>query len=402
MKKMAILIDTNRCVGCGICEGNCPFGAIEVRNGKAVAGDQCTMCGACVEGCPAGALRLPEKEPVAAEDMGDYRNVWVYVEHAAGVLQSVSAELLGQGRMLADKLGEQLVGVIIGSDLDGLVEKVKGYGADAVIVVEDPAQARYNTAGYAAAMESLVKKYKPSVLLIGATNNGRDLAPRISCHLGTGLTADCTGLDIDPEKRIVAWTRPAFGGNIMATILCPDRRPQIGTVRPRVFPCPAVQENPHADVIREPMPAVDPDMKTEILNVAKHLVSDIKIEDADIIVSGGRGLKAAKNFALLEELAAELGGCVGASRAAVDAGWIPQSRQVGQTGKTVAPKVYIACGISGAIQHLAGMSGAELIIAINKDPGAPIFDVAHYCIVGDLFEVVPALTAAVRKEKEAQ
>jgi len=399
---MAILIDKEKCVGCGACESTCPFGALSTETGIAVANDSCTMCGACIDSCPTGALSLPKKEVVEEINLADYKDVWVYVEHNEGVMHNVSAELLGQGRILADKLGEKLVGVVVGADLASMVEKIKSYGADKVIVIDDPAQKRYNTAGYAAAMESLIKKYKPSVLLIGATNNGRDFGPRIACRVGTGLTADCTALDIDPVKNVVAWTRPAFGGNIMATILCPDRRPQIGTVRPRVFKCPEPCENTACEVVYETMPAVDPYISTVIVDVAKHLTNDVKIEDAEIVVSGGRGLKEAKNFAILEELAAELGGCVGASRAAVDSGWIASNRQVGQTGKTVAPKVYIACGISGAIQHLAGMSGSDLIIAINKDPSAPIFDVAHYCVVGDLFEVVPALTAAIRKEKAAR
>lgn len=398
---MSVLINQEKCIGCGTCESACPFGALSTESGLAVANDSCTMCGACVSSCPVGALSLPRKEASHDIVLSDYKNVWVYVEHNEGVMHSVSAELLGQGRILADKLGEKLVGVVVGADLAPLVEKIGQYGADQVIAIDDPAQKRYNTAGCAAAVEALIKKYKPSVLLIGATSNGRDFAPRIACRIGTGLTADCTALDIDPEKNIVAWTRPAFGGNIMATILCPNHRPQIGTVRPRVFKCPELCENRNCEVIYETMPAVDAAISTVIANVAKHLTGDIKIEDAEIIVSGGRGLKEAKNFALLEELAAELGGCVGASRAAVDSGWISPSRQVGQTGKTVAPKVYIACGISGAIQHLAGMSGSDLIIAINKDPSAPIFDVAHYCIVGDLFEVVPALTAAIRREKAA-
>lgn len=399
---MAILIDNAKCVGCGKCVKVCPFGGITVENKKAVSNDACTMCGACVESCPFGALTLPAKAEVDTSGLSIYKNVWVYLEHHDGALKDVSKELLGQGRILADKLGEKLVGVIVGWNLENMIADAKRFGVDEIIAVEDAAQERYNTAGYAAAMEYVIGKYKPSVLLIGATNNGRDLGPRISCRLGTGLTADCTGLDIDSEQQIVAWTRPAFGGNIMATIFCPNHRPQIGTVRPRVFKCPEPRAAADVPVNYETMPTVDSDITTVIKDVIRHLTHDVKIEDADIIVSGGRGMKEAKNFAILEELAEELGGCVGASRAAVDSGWMPQSRQVGQTGKTVSPKVYIACGISGAIQHLAGMSGSDLIIAINKDPGAPIFGVAHYCIVGDLFEVVPALTAAVRQAKAAK
>ena len=272
--------------------------------------------------------------------------------------------------------------------------------ADQVIAVEGPEYKSYSTDAYANALCHMVEKYGPSTLMIGATPNGRDMGPRVSCRLNTGLTADCTAVDIDEESGNVAWTRPAFGGNLMATIMCPDHRPQIGTIRPGVFKKADVTEN-KAEVIHEDYHVDAADIRTKILETIREAASEaVDLEGAEVIVSGGRGVGGPDGFKVLEELANVLGGTVGASRAAVDSGWIGHSHQVGQTGKTVAPKLYIACGISGAIQHVAGMSGSDTIIAINKDPEAPIFGIADYGITGDLFEVVPALTAEIKKLKE--
>ena len=258
----------------------------------------------------------------------------------------------------------------------------------------------YNTDAYAKVLCELIEKYGPSVMLIGATNNGRDIGPRISCRLGTGLTADCTALDIDDETGNMAWTRPAFGGNLMATIMCPDHRPQLGTVRPGVFKKSEPGEVKDIPVIKEKVEITDAEKRVELLEVINEMAGElVDLENAEIIVSGGRGVGGPEGFAPVRELAEVLGATVGASRAAVDAGWIPHAHQVGQTGKTVGPKIYIACGISGAIQHLAGMSSSDVIIAINKDPDAPIFNVADYGLVGDLKVVLPILTEKIRKYK---
>lgn len=330
-------------------------------------------------------------------ELGNYKNVWVYIENANGKPKKVGLELMGPARLLADKSGEKLVAVVIGADTDAPCRMAVEAGADEVIVVRGDEYAQYTTDAFANALTALARKHLPSVILIGATNNGRDLGPRVACRLKTGLTADCTGLDIDAESGNVAWTRPAFGGNLMATILCPDTRPQIGTVRPGVFKQGQPQAGREAPVVNEDIRTPADAIRTRVVEVIEEIdQSTLSVEDAEIIVSGGRGMKGPENFALLQALADQLGAAVGASRAAVDSGWIPHAHQVGQTGKTVQPRIYIACGISGAIQHLAGMGSSETIIAINKDPEAPIFQVADYGIVGDLFEVVPILTEELK------
>ena len=328
------------------------------------------------------------------------KDLWVYVETKEdGSAKSVGLELLHPGRDLADKQGGRLVAVVIGSGVEQAVSDAAAHGADQVIVVEGPEYKDYTTDAYTAAMYHLIEKYGPTTLLIGATPDGRDMGPRLACRIKTGLTADCTGLDIDPDSGNVAWTRPAFGGNLMATILCPDHRPQIGTVRPGVFKKSAPGDA-NAEVVREEFHVAPEQIRTQLLEVIREAAGElVDLEGADIIVSGGRGVGGPEGFAPVKALADVLGATVGASRAAVDSGWISHAHQVGQTGKTVAPKLYIACGISGAIQHLAGMSGSDCIVAINKDPDAPIFDVADYGIVGNLFEVLPVLTEEIRKLK---
>ncbi len=328
----------------------------------------------------------------------EYKNLWVYIETDEGAAKNVGYELLNPGRRMADKLGQELVAVVLGKDVEHVARQAIAYGADKVILVEGEEYATYNTDAQTYAMVELIGKYRPFIVLYGATNNGRDVGPRVACSVRTGLTADCTGLDID-ENGLLASTRPAFGGNLMATISCPDHRPQMSTVRAGVFKKPAADESRTGEIVREEIHIDPAKVRVHLLERVKEVAEAVNLEEAEIIVSGGRGLKSAENFHLVRELADALGATVGASRAAVDAGWIPHAHQVGQTGKTVAPKVYIACGISGAIQHLAGMSGSDTIVAINKDPDAPIFSVADYGIVGDLFEVLPALTAAVRAKK---
>ena len=326
------------------------------------------------------------------------KDLWVFVEtNKDGSAKNVGIELLTPGKDMAAKQGGALVAVVVGYKTDAAVEAAAAHGADKIIVVDGPEYEQYTTDAYTIALCTLVEKYGPTSMLIGATNNGRDLGPRVSCRLKTGLTADCTALDIDEETGNVAWTRPAFGGNLMATILCPDHRPQIGTVRPGVFkkcePCAA-----HAEIIREDIKVSAEQIRTQVLELLKEMGDEnVDLEGADIIVSGGRGVGGPEGFAPIKALAEVLGATVGASRAAVDSGWISHAHQVGQTGKTVGPKLYIACGISGAIQHLAGMSGSDCIVAINKDPDAPIFDVADYGVVGDLFQVLPVLTEEIKK-----
>ena len=327
------------------------------------------------------------------------KNIWVFIETDEGKAKSVGLELLNPGRMLAEKSGEKLVAVVFGKDNAEAIEQIKGYGPDQIISVSGGEYEKYSFDAYTYAMASLVEKYQPSAILIGATNNGRDFAPRLSCRLRTGLTADCTSLDYDAESGNVAWTRPAFGGNLMAVIMCPNTRPQIGTVRPGVFKKTPV-EGKEVEVITEEVTVPAEKIRTKLLESIREAAAGVvNLEDAEVIVAGGRGMGGPENFKLCEELAEVLGGAVGASRAAVDAGWIGHAHQVGQTGKTVGPKLYIACGISGAIQHLAGMSGSDCIVAINKDLEAPIFKAADYGIVGNLFDVLPTLTAEIRKLK---
>jgi electron transfer flavoprotein alpha subunit len=333
-------------------------------------------------------------------EFSEYKNLWVFIETDGGKAASVGLELLHPGADLAHQLGQKVVAVVLGKDNTDAAKSAIAYGADEVISAEDPAYEYYTTEAYAYGMAKLVEKYKPSILMIGATIIGRDFGPRLSCRLKTGLTADCTSLAVDTDTGVMGWTRPAFGGNLMATIMCERTRPQMGTIRPGVFKKVVPDKSRTAGIIHEAIPVPEGVIRTRLIESIQEVAAEmVKLEDADIIVSGGRGLGKAENFSYIRALADALGGAVGASRAAVDAGWIPHVHQVGQTGKTVAPKLYIACGISGAIQHQAGMSGSDCIVAINKDPDAPIFSIADYGIVGDLFQVLPVMTAEVKKLK---
>ncbi len=328
------------------------------------------------------------------------KNLWVFIETDEGSAKNVGFELLNPGRLLADKLGEELVAVVMGHNVRAVADQAIAYGADSVLLVEGEEYNTYSTDAATYAMCSLIAKYQPGIVLYGATNNGRDLGPRVACVVETGLTADCTALDIDDATRLLMSTRPTFGGNLMATIACPDHRPQMSTVRPGVFKKPVADPSRQGTVVEESIHIAPEEIRVKLVERIKEVAEAVNLEEAEIIVSGGRGLKEGKNFALIRELAEVLGASVGASRAAVDADWIPHAHQVGQTGKTVAPKIYIAVGISGAIQHLAGMSGSDTVVAINKDPDAPIFAAADYGIVGDLFEVVPALIQEIKAYKE--
>ncbi|MDO5349214.1 MAG: electron transfer flavoprotein subunit alpha/FixB family protein [Lachnospiraceae bacterium] len=329
------------------------------------------------------------------------KDVWVFIECFQGQPKSVGFELLGQGRKLADGLKQQLCAVVIGKDVDAAVQGAACYGADKVYVVKGDEYENYTADAYGHAFLELVAKYDPNTILVGATVNGRDLGSKLAVSLHTGLTADCTALSVDEETGNVVWERPAFGGNLYAQILCSETRPQMGTCRPGAFKKPPVNENNQPEIIEEEIHTPAEQIRTKVVDFIKAAEDQgMRLDEADVIVSGGRGMKNAENFAVLQELADVLGGTVGCSRAAVDAGWMPQSKQVGQTGSTVSPKIYFACGISGAVQHVAGMSESGTIVAINKDETAPIFEVADYCIVGDLFEVVPALVKELKARQQ--
>jgi electron transfer flavoprotein alpha subunit len=417
-----------KCIACGArCQSACPVDAIEMNEAGEPIIDlvKCIGCVKCVKVCPVQAIEMfftPEEQqlldelakegtaPVLDEEREEallavklvaYRGVWIFVEQSEGEPDKVSWELLGKGRELAANLGVELSAIVIGDNVAHLCSEAFAYGADQVYLLEAPIFKFYRTEVYLKGVCHLVEKYHPEVVLMGATGLGRDLAGAVATELKTGLTADCTGLSID-DKRNLMQTRPAFGGNIMATIMCDRYRPQMATVRPHVMTMPERLEGASGAIIRESCPIREEDILVKVLEVIsdKKGQGQIDIAGADFIISGGRGLMGKENFAMLQELADELGGVVGASRSAVDAGWMPQERQVGQTGKTVRPKIYIACGISGAIQHLVGMQDSDTVIAINRDREAPIFEVATYGIVGDLFQVIPAITQRLRELKQ--
>jgi electron transfer flavoprotein alpha subunit len=379
------------CVGCGLCVKVCPFGAIAMENEKAVIDyDKCNFCGACVDACKFNAIELKTIE--RKYDHSGYKNVWIFCEQKKGTVQPIAYELLGEGGKLAARLNTKLCAVLLGENIKGEADKLFHRGADVVYLVEAPGLMHYQDDPYTKILVELVRKYKPEILLCGATTIGRSLIARVAIHVNTGLTADCTGLDIDEKERLLLQTRPAFGGNIMATIITPNHRPQMATVRHKVMKEAGVDTGKKGVLVEEEYGDKILSTRTKFIDVVEELEETVNLTEADIIVSGGRGVGGPENFGIIRGLALALGGAVGASRSAVDADWIPYSHQVGQTGKTVCPKIYIACGISGQIQHLIGMQSSKIIIAINKDPDAPIFKVATYGIVGDLFQIVPALT----------
>ncbi len=331
------------------------------------------------------------------DERKNYSNVWVVAEQRGGKVQDVTFELLGAGRLLADKRGQQLWCVVIGDQVTEGAKACFHYGADTVLVIDNPALAEFVDASYANVLQRMIEKYKPEIVLAGATAYGRSLVPRVAVKINSGLTADCTELEIDEETGHLLQTRPAFGGNIMATIKSGDNLPQMATVRPRVMNAPEPDADRTGELVEEPMMPADIAKGVTPLKTIVDAAEAMSLADAHIIVAGGRGVKGKDGFALLNNLAHSLGGAVGASRAAVDAGWIEYAHQVGQTGQTVQPRVYIACGISGQVQHLVGMQSASTIIAINKDKDAPIMQMADYAIVGDLFETIPALIEELRR-----
>ncbi|HTR44919.1 MAG TPA: FAD-binding protein [Thermodesulfovibrionales bacterium] len=398
---MRIVVNADTCTGCETCLDSCPFTSIVMKEGKAVITEYCQLCRACLGVCPEGAIRevADEGELPAGEstDRGKYSGVWVFAEQREGKASSVAYELLGAGKRLAQERGTHLSAVLFGGSDAGAEELVR-WGADTVYLSNDPIFAHFNDEPYAELLALLIKEHRPEIVLAGATPIGRSFFPRVAAKLWTGLTADCTSLEIDEATGDLLQIRPAFGGNIMATILCPDRRPQMATVRPRVMKRGEYDKDRKGEVIH--VDARGLSSRTRVLDTVKE-VSEVAVnlQEADIIVSGGRGLGDPKGFKMLAELAEVLGGSLGASRAAVDEGWVPYSHQVGQTGKTVCPKIYIACGISGAVQHLVGMQSSDIIIAINKNAEAPIFNVATYGIVGDVYEIVPMLIKKIKDVK---
>ncbi|HOW35860.1 MAG TPA: FAD-binding protein [Candidatus Omnitrophota bacterium] len=388
----SIRVINDKCTGCTLCVKVCPFGAITMVDKKAVIDlDKCTLCGACLDACRFNAIEL-KRESKKTENIDQYKGVWVFGEQKKGVIQPVVFELLGKARELAKNLDTQVSCVVLGHNIKDKAQELIYRGADNVYIVDNQKLEHFLDEPYTKILANLIRKHRPEILLSGATIIGRALIARVAVKLHAGLTADCTALDIDPKEKILLQTRPAFGGNIMATIITRNHRPQMATVRHKVMKEAAIDKTRKGKVIEENFDVTLLTSRTSILEVVEEVTSTINVSEADIIVSGGRGMRGPENFALLEELAKVLGAAVGASRAAVDSEWMPYSHQVGQTGKTVCPKLYIACGISGQIQHLVGMQSSEVIVAINQDPSAPIFGVATYGIVGDLFQVVPLLT----------
>ncbi len=419
---MAINIIKEKCTGCGLCFKSCPADAFEFepydgnKLGKvAKINAKCTFCNQCLTACRFGAIE--EKKIEAATDLGDYKDVWVFAEQRDGKLMNVALELIGEGYRLAKEISEdtKVCAVLVGDGIDHLAQECYEYGAERVIMIQDPLLKNFTTDAYTKVIVDAVHEYKPELVLYGATHIGRDLAPRVAARLDTGLTADCTRLDIKVSSYIeyaeknttldtstldpndtstgIKQTRPAFGGNLMATIVCPRTRPQMSTVRPGVMQKRDRTAGATGELVTYKPQIAESDIRTKIVEIVKSAKELVSLTDADIICSGGRGLGDPSGFELIKEFADKVGGVVGSSRAAVDAGWIDHSHQVGQTGTTVKPKIYFACGISGAIQHLAGMQTSDIIVAINKDSDAPIFEVADFGIVGDLYKVIPEIIA---------
>ncbi len=392
---MGIWIEISLCNACKRCIRACPYGAIEMKEDKAHILERCTSCGACLEVCKEKAI-LSDIEPRVVPDFSDRKGIWVFAEQRGGKLGRVSLELLGKAQELAGQLGEEVSALLLGYQVSDMAETLIKHGAEKVFLVEHSALKDYRTIAYTEVVEELVNRYKPNILLMGATHLGRDLAPRVSRRVGVGLTADCTELTIDPDEGILLQTRPAFGGNVMATITNRYSRPQMATVRPGVME-PQPKPGNKGDVITQEVSLSEERIGSKVLELVREEKKRVNLTDAKVVVAGGRGVGEADGFRVVKELAEALGGEVAGTRVAVEEGWITADRQVGQTGQSVRPELYVACGISGAVQHRAGMMNSRYIIAINKDPRAPIFQVADWGIVGDLYDVIPEMISQLKR-----
>jgi electron transfer flavoprotein alpha subunit len=393
---MALIIDPEKCTSCAICVNTCPFGVLDIKDGRIQIGEGCTLCGACRDECSSDAIAL-EDPAASAPVSSDHQGIWVIAEQHAGTIKGVSFELLAKGRELAAGLKTEVCAVCFGHSVR-CPEQLIAYGADKVFLVDSPELAANPEDLLTRQLENLIREYRPEIILAPATSLGRSFIPRVAAAVECGLTADCTGLEMDLAKRQLLQTRPTFGGNIMATIICPSSRPQMSTVRPRTFKKSIPDPNRKGEIFKLDFDKEKITSRTRLLSFVEDITETVRLEEADIIVSGGRGLGKPENLKLIEELANALGAAIGSSRPLVDEGWISYPHQVGQTGKTVSPKLYIACGISGAVQHLAGMQTSDTIVAINTDPSAPIFEVATYGLVGDLFKIVPLIIKEIKRD----
>lgn len=384
------------CIGCGICVQICPFGAIEMVDGKARISEACRACGQCVEACPNDSIVIAD---AGVKNFEDYKGVMVYAEQRDEDVHPVSYELLAKAKELAAQLKEPVYAVIVGSGMKKGAQSLVDRGAEKVFVHDDPSLAHFRDDPYTDILSMCCREEKPNIFLIGATSLGRSLGPRVAAQLKTGLTADCTSLDIDEETGLLLQTRPAYGGNIMATIITPNGRPQMATVRYKMFPEAKILEKPQGVIIDKKFNKTDIRDRVKVIGF-EEAKEEVSITEADIVVSGGLGLGDPEGFKLVSELADVLNGAVGASRPTVDEGWIDYRHQVGLSGRTVRPKVYMACGISGAVQHQAGMKTSDVIISVNKDPEAPIFKISSLGVVGDLYEVIPLLIKKIKEKQE--